>query len=142
NDGDTLVKLVDFGIAKDQSCPTEITVSGTTMGTPSYMSPEQVLESSNVDFRSDLWSAAVLAYRCLTGRLPFEGSSFGSVCVAIHSGSFVPPSQLNDRLPPNLDAWFARALSRDRADRFASASEMADAYLAELDRAGLLPVWA
>jgi len=142
NDGEMLVKLLDFGIAKDQIIETEITLSGTTMATASYMSPEQVLESSDVDFRADLWSTAVLAYRCLTGRLPFEGSTFGSVCIAIHAGKFVPPSQLSDKIPPGLDAWFARAFERSPQDRFASASEMADAYLTELDRAGLLPVWA
>jgi serine/threonine-protein kinase len=142
NDGDMLVKILDFGIAKDESNVGGITVSGTTMGTPSYMSPEQVLEARDVDFRSDLWSVAVVAYRCLTGRMPFEGATFGSVCVAIHAGMFAPPSQVHPKLPPGLDAWFARALHRDKDHRFTSAFEMADLYLAELDQEGLLPWWA
>jgi serine/threonine protein kinase len=142
NDGDTLVKVLDFGIAKDASLPTGITVSGTTMGTPLYMSPEQLFDLKDVDLRSDLWSVAVVAYRCLTGRLPFQGTSFGSVCVSIHSGMFPSPSQLNNQLPPGLDDWFGRALKLDKDERFQSAHEMADAFLAELDRAGFLPGWA
>jgi serine/threonine-protein kinase len=142
NDGEILVKVLDFGIAKDESSMTGLTVSGTTMGTPLYMSPEQLFDLKDVDFRTDLWSVAVLAYRCLTGRLPFEGTSFGSICVAIHAGVFTLPSELSDKLPPGLDGWFRRALSQKREDRFGSAQEMADAFLAELDRAGLLPGWA
>jgi hypothetical protein len=142
NDGDSLVKILDFGIAKDQSSMSGITVSGTTMGTPLYMSPEQLFDLKDVDFRSDLWSVAVLAYRSLTGRLPFQGTSFGSVCVSIHSGVFAPPSSVNPNLPPAIDEWFARALKLAKEERFQSAHEMADSFLADLERAGMLPVWA
>jgi serine/threonine protein kinase len=142
NDGEPFVKVLDFGIAKDQSPVPGITVSGTTMGTPSFMSPEQLFAPKDVGPRSDLWSAAVVTYRALTGRLPFEGDSFGAVCVAINGGTFPKPSSLNADIPPELDAWFARALARKPSERFQSAGEMANAYLACLHEAGLLPSWA
>jgi len=136
------VKVLDFGIAKDENTTQGITVAGTTMGTPSYMSPEQLFHPKDVDFRSDLWSTAVVAYRCLTGKLPFEGDSFGSMCLSVNAGVFAPPSSVDESLPRELDGWFKRALQVDPSARFQSASEMADAYLAALDHAGLLPPWA
>ena len=78
HDGDTFAKLLDFGIARDDLEGPGLTVSGTTMGTPSYMSPEQLFRPKEVDVRSDLWSIAVVAYQCLTGQLPFNGDSFGA----------------------------------------------------------------
>jgi serine/threonine protein kinase len=142
DDDDIFVKVLDFGLARDNLRRKRITVSGTTMGTPSYMSPEQLFHPRCVDARSDLWSTAVVVYACLTGRLPFDGDSFGSICIAINSGRFVPPSQLNENLPPGLDAWFDKALTRKQDARFQSATEMANAFLAELQKAGLLPKWA
>ncbi|HKQ68400.1 MAG TPA: serine/threonine-protein kinase, partial [Polyangiaceae bacterium] len=142
NDGDTFIKVLDFGIARDERRLPGVTVSGMTMGTPSYMSPEQLFFAKDVDLRSDIWATAVVIYRCITGKLPFEGDSFGSICVAINSGGFRPPSTLSDDVPPALDAWFKRALARHKDARFESAAEMANAYLATLERAGLLPQWA
>src|SRR5256885_10553150 len=75
HDGEIFVKVLDFGIAKDEAKLQSITASGTTMGTPAFMSPEQLFRPKEVDLRSDLWSAAVVAYRCLTGKLPFEGDN-------------------------------------------------------------------
>jgi serine/threonine protein kinase len=136
------VKVLDFGIAKDEQKEQGITASGTTMGTPSFMSPEQLFSPKDVDLRSDLWSTAVVAYRCLTGKLPFEGDNFGTMCISVHDGSFPPPSSLDPSLPRDLDAWFEKALSVDRESRFQSANEMANSYLAVLDKAKLLPSWA
>jgi serine/threonine-protein kinase len=142
HEGEIFVKVLDFGIAKDEEKEQGITASGTTMGTPSFMSPEQLFRPNDVDLRSDLWSTAVVAYRCLTGTLPFEGDNFGAMCISVHDGAFVPPSSLDPSLPPELDEWFEKALALDANDRFASASEMANAYLAVLDHARLLPRWA
>jgi serine/threonine-protein kinase len=141
-EGEIFVKVLDFGIAKDQGREQSITVSGTTMGTPSYMSPEQIFRPKEVDLRSDLWSAAVVAYRCLTGQLPFEGDTFGTMCLSVHDGHFAAPSSIDSNLPRELDAWFEKALSLDPNARFQSASEMANAYLSVLAKAGLLPRWA
>jgi hypothetical protein len=142
HEGETFVKVLDFGIAKDEHKEDGITASGTTMGTPSFMSPEQLFRPKEVDLRSDLWSTAVVAYRCLTGALPFEGDTFGTMCISVHDGKFPPPSSLDPTLPRELDDWFERALSLDPNERFQSASDMANAYLAVLDRARLLPHWA
>jgi serine/threonine-protein kinase len=142
HEDEIFVKVLDFGIAKDEEKEQGITASGTTMGTPSFMSPEQLFRPKEVDLRSDLWSAAVVAYRCLTGKLPFEGDNFAAMCISVHDGAFAPPSTLDPKLPRELDDWFEKALSIDPAHRFQSAGDMANAYLALLDKARLLPRWA
>jgi len=134
NEGEIFVKLVDFGIARDEREAPGVTVSGTTMGTPSYMSPEQLFQPKDVDLRSDLWSTAVVLYRCLTGQLPFEGDNFASMCVSINQGTFTPPSHLNPKVPHGVDAWFEKAFRQNQDDRFESAVAMADAYLVETEK--------
>jgi len=142
NDGMLFIKVLDFGIAKDHANRESDTVPGTTMGTPSFMSPEQIFRPKEVDHRSDLWSTAVVAYRCLTGTLPFEGDTFGTMCLSINQNKVAAPSTLDPTLPRGLDAWFKKALCLDPAARFQSASDMASAYLAELEKAHVLPPWA
>jgi serine/threonine-protein kinase len=131
NEGFT-TKLVDFGVAKSttQAAVGGLTRTGATIGTPWYMSPEQILNATDVDAGSDMWSLAVVTYCCLTGVLPFPGDTFGAVCFAIHSGVFADPSSIRADLPPALDAWFRKALSQPRDARFASAAEMAAAFTA------------
>ncbi len=121
------VTLVDFGVA---SAPNEpwITQSGSALGTAPYMSPEQAFNVEHCDLRTDLWAAAVVAYECLIGRLPFDGPTFGAICVAIHEGIFIPPSFVRPNLPPAVDDWFAKAFAREPEDRFRNAVDMADAW--------------
>jgi serine/threonine-protein kinase len=142
SDGKVFIKVLDFGIAKDQANRASVTMPGTTVGTPSFMSPEQIFRPKEVDHRSDLWSTAVVAYRCLTGTLPFDGDTFGTMCLSIDHSKVAAPSTLDPSLPRGLDAWFEKALSIDPAARFQSASDMASAYLAELEKAHVLPPWA
>jgi serine/threonine protein kinase len=131
SDGDLLVKVLDFGIAKrTQESALGMTGTGMMIGTPYYMSPEQILSAKAVDSKSDLWAAAVVTYHMLTGALPFHEETLGGLCVAIERGVFRSPSSLRTGLPPEVDAWFARALARDPARRFATAKEMAEAFRA------------
>jgi len=129
DDEELFVKVLDFGIAKHmrQTTQSVVTVTGTLVGTPSYMSPEQVLSGKHVDARSDLWSLGVVAYHALTGEVPFEGVTLGALCVAISRGSFLAPSYLEATLPSTIDAWMNRALAQLPDHRFQTAKELADA---------------
>jgi len=125
----TIAKLVDFGIAKDASEPTAgLTRADALMGTPPFMSPEQVTGARDVDLRCDVWSLAVVAYSCLTGKNPFDGATFGAICVAIHLGRFDPPSFERPELPAALDAFFAKALSTSIELRYQSARALCAAF--------------
>ena len=131
-------KVLDFGIAKQRKMPSvaPVTVTGAMIGTPEFMSPEQVLSAKDVDHRSDLWALGVVAYYALTLRVPFTGETLGSLCVAIASGKFTPPSALRPGVPKTIDGWFAQAFAVDPKDRFQSAREMAVAYAEALGQAG------
>ncbi|MEO7328093.1 MAG: protein kinase [Minicystis sp.] len=128
-DGDLFVKVLDFGVAKQASdVSLGMTSTGSTVGTPHYMSPEQLLSAKHIDHRCDLWALAVVAYRMLTGRLPFRGETLGALSVALHQGVFQPASTFRPDLGPAVDAWFARALHREIDARFASVKELVDAF--------------
>jgi serine/threonine-protein kinase len=125
-DDDFHVKLIDFGIAKSLlskkgACITQV---GASVGTPDYMSPEQVSGSKSIDERSDVWSLGVVAYWCLTQTLPFEGDGSTAIFLSILKGAIKPVSALRPDLPEGIDAWFGQALSRDVNGRFASAALM------------------
>ncbi|XXX82442.1 protein kinase [Sorangium sp. So ce134] len=129
-DDDELVKVLDFGIAKAPGMllAGKETKTGTLVGSPYFMSPEQVRRSKTLDWRSDLWSVGVIAYRCLTGRLPFPGEEIGEVFVAICTEDAPLASSLAPELGPEVDGFFARALMREPERRFQSASELAEAF--------------
>jgi len=133
-EGTDVVKVVDFGIAKftDASlgASSSSTRTGSVLGTPHYMSPEQARGLRNVDYRSDLWSVAVIAYRCIVGTLPFDGEAVGDLLVKLCTAPIPVPSQLVHDIPPGFDAWLAKALNRDPALRFASAAQLADSLAA------------
>ena len=124
---DIFVKLLDFGIAKGQNQVTSATLTGSTMGSPHYMSPEQVVDSKGIDHRADLWSLGVVAFEALTNRQCFDGETIGAIHIAIHGGPIPKPSDFRADLPPAVDAWFKKACTRDRNGRFQDASEMGDA---------------
>ena len=132
DDDDEIAKVLDFGIAKirhnaqDQNVSSS-TRTGAVLGTPFYMSPEQARGLREIDQRTDLWSLGVIAFKCTTGRLPFEGESLGDLLVKICTTPIPMPSQYNPALPPSFDAWFSRALERDPNRRFGSATELAEA---------------
>jgi serine/threonine-protein kinase len=142
---DVFAKLLDFGIAKTQvheGEPTPLdseTKTGQIVGTPFYMSPEQVTAQKTIDLRSDLWALGVVAYEAMTGRRPFDGPSFGALAVKIATGNPPKPTESNPALPPSVDAWFAKACAHNPADRFSSAKELADALRAAFEGIVSLP---
>jgi serine/threonine-protein kinase len=127
--GELLVKVLDFGIAKHSTARKSgvLTASGAFIGTPEYMSPEQMLSSKHVDHRTDVWSLGAVAYEALTGELAFRESG-GGLVLAICNARYAPPSTVLPGLPAELDGWFARALAPRLEDRFGSAREMAEAF--------------
>jgi serine/threonine-protein kinase len=126
------VKLLDFGIAKADSnaLSSGATRTGATLGTPYYMSPEQIVGSKTIGPRSDLWSLGVLVYQCLLGVRPFDADTFGALALLIHTAPLPTPSAIDPSVPFAFNAWFARACARDPAARFASAKDLSDALSA------------
>ncbi len=131
-DSDQLfVKLLDFGVAKNRAAcsPKAATEVGVMVGTPHYMSPEQVKSARDADASADLWASAVVAYEALTGVPPFQGETLGAVLIAINSGRFIPPSRVStEAVPASVNAWFERAFHHDPAMRFATAEEFSEAF--------------
>jgi serine/threonine-protein kinase len=135
-DDQELVKILDFGIAKtpqSQFGGME-TRTGVTMGTPYYMSPEQVEGKRAVDFRTDLWAMAVIANECMTGVRPFDGSTFGELLLNICMRPIPAPSSQGLALA-GFDEWFAKAANREAEQRFASAQELANSLKEVVTRA-------
>jgi eukaryotic-like serine/threonine-protein kinase len=121
-------RVTDFGIARAGA--SDMTLTGSIMGTAQYLSPEQA-QGYAVSDSSDLYSIGVILYELLTGVVPFEGET--AVAIAFKQVSAVPrpPSELNPALPPSLDAVVLRALAKDPAERYASADELIAALQGE-----------
>jgi ABC-type sugar transport system substrate-binding protein/predicted Ser/Thr protein kinase len=129
--------LTDFGLAKLAESSEEITRSGTIVGTPAYMSPEQ-LRGEPLDYRSDIYSVGVLLYNMVAGRLPFDTSSSDLVSIIYQhlEKPPTPPSEFNPDVPPGVEEVILKALQKNRDDRFNSADEMARALNIALGRPG------
>jgi serine/threonine-protein kinase len=125
-DRDGVVRVMDFGIAKQQGATgggATVTATGTLMGTPEYMSPEQ-LRGDAVDFRSDLYSLGIVVYEIFTGKLPFRGdTAVATILRQLNEAPFLDLPALPEALRPVL----ARALAKDPADRHATADAMCGA---------------
>lgn len=128
-DGEEVVKILDFGVAKSTS-ESACTTVGALVGSPEYMSPEQASGSSDVGPRSDLWSLAAILFRAVTGAKPFGGTALGEVITKICRAPIPRVSDVAPDLPRELDAFFARAFDRNPNGRFGSAREMAAAFAA------------
>jgi hypothetical protein len=122
-DEDGRVVLTDFGISKAVQGTTQITSTGTIIGTPHYMSPEQA-KGRNVDGRTDQYALGVVGYRALTGKLPFEGDAHSILYQQVHEP---PPALLERRAdtPPDLRVAIERALGKDPKARFSNMEEFA-----------------
>lgn len=120
------VKLMDFGVAHIFS--SSLTQEGALLGTPNYMSPEQI-RGEKVDGRSDIFALGVVAYEMATRQRPFVGENMAAISHRIVAGKLIPPSELNTRLPEKFDEVIGRALQKDRAGRYALARDFALALL-------------
>src|SRR5204862_3523274 len=127
-DGEGRARVADFGIARAGA--SEITQTGSVLGTAQYLSPEQA-QGLPVTAASDLYSIGVLLYEALTGKVPFEAESPVSVALKQVSERPRPPSEVNPQVSRALDAVVLKALAKDPANRFASADE----FLSALDAA-------
>jgi len=116
-------KIADFGIAKMNLA--HFTLPGRVLGTPAYMAPEQ-LSGEGVDARSDLFSLGVILYAMVTGTSPFHGNSATTVCFKVANREPVAASALDMALPPELDQVIAKAMAKDREDRYQSGGEFAE----------------
>ncbi len=118
---DGRIKLMDFGIAKNLKA-TSMTVTGTFMGSPSYMSPEQI-RGKDVDHKTDIYSLSVLFYEIVTGRLPFTGQSTHEVVLKIVNGGFAHPKYILPTLPDVLNDFIVKGMALDSANRHQSAMQ-------------------
>ncbi len=144
-DGAVFVKLLDFGIAKGAAVSNigKETKTGSVMGSPLYMSPEQLIGAKNIDHRADLWAVGVVTYEALVGVRPFDAETVGALTMKIHNDPLPLPSTKRSELSPAVDAWFERACALSPEARFASAKELADALAVALlgasPRSGVAP---
>jgi serine/threonine-protein kinase len=139
--GAFVAKILDFGIAKVMDLAGGMgqkTRTGVLLGTPGYMSPEQIKNSKAVDARSDLWSVGVILYELLSGRSPFPADNEFARLTSVLTEEITPIAQVS----PHLAAWgpfFQRALAKDAARRFQSAEEMGQSMVSLLRGASLRP---
>jgi len=130
--GQIVPKLLDFGISKIAeavSGGSDLTKTSSLLGTPYYMSPEQVRAAKRIDHRSDQYSLGVILYECSTGRRPFEEDNLYNLLLSIVNDEIIPPRQHRADLPIELEAIIMRAISREAKDRFASAYHLGFALL-------------
>ena len=134
-----VAKVTDFGIARAGA--SEMTQTGSIMGTAQYLSPEQA-QGQAVSARSDLYSVGVILYELLTGRVPFEGDSAVTIALKHVNEAPVPPSAFNALVTPELDAIVLRAMAKDPADRPRDADELIAALEGAAARLGAPPPMA
>jgi eukaryotic-like serine/threonine-protein kinase len=129
-DGRVEPMVLDFGIAKmsdvegDVRSASNLTRTGSMLGTPYYMSPEQIYGEKDLDYRADIWALGVILYECLCGRRPFEGENFGQLLRSVTADALVPLDAIAPQLPVEITSLVSRMLVRARADRLSDLREV------------------
>jgi serine/threonine-protein kinase len=126
------VKVLDFGLAKLTQGDDKVshkTRTGSVMGTPYYMAPEQCEGKANIDHRADIYSLGVILFEMLTGKVPFGGEGYGEIIVKHITAAVPSPRAINPRLPVSVESIILRALAKAREDRFQTMDEFAAALL-------------
>ena len=136
-----VAKVLDFGIAKSELAVGNMTQQGVVVGTPAYLSREQVLGTHAVDSRADLWAMAIVTFECLTGRLPYRATTMAELFAQI-VGSTLATAARDADLPPGFADWFLRATHPDPTQRFSTARELADELTKSLAPDLSLSPWA
>ncbi|HEX8790363.1 MAG TPA: serine/threonine-protein kinase [Polyangiaceae bacterium] len=128
-DGSPLVKVLDFGISKSADSLTSqqqsLTATSAIMGSPLYMSPEQLRSSKNVDVRTDVWALGVIVYELLAGVPPFEADTVTGLCAKIAADPATPLRSVNPGISVALEAVVMRCLEKDMAKRYATVADLA-----------------
>jgi serine/threonine-protein kinase len=128
-DGQPLVKVLDFGIAKSQAQAEALTLTrtSTVIGSPLYMPPEQLRSARNADVRSDIWALGAVLFELATGRVPFTADTFSELCLKVAQDPAAPPSSLKPGIPPAIDHVVLRCLEKEPAKRFQNVADLASA---------------
>jgi serine/threonine-protein kinase len=133
-DGSRLVKVLDFGISKSVSgasaADLSLTATSALIGSPLYMSPEQMHSAKNVDGRTDIWALGAILFQTLTNRPPYVATSIPELCNALLNEAPPPLSDFRDDIPPELAAALSKALAKDKALRWQTVGELASALSA------------
>lgn len=129
-DGTDSIKILDFGVSKvempaESGSSADLTRPATVLGTPLYMSPEQMLSSREVDARTDIWALGTILYELLAGQAPFRGETLAEVHARVASQSPPPMAKSRPDMPGELEAIILRCLEKDRGRRYANVAELA-----------------
>jgi serine/threonine-protein kinase len=126
-DGTPCVKVLDFGFSKVGWSTVVLTSRNRVLGSPYFMSPEQLRASHSVDWRSDIWSLGAVLYTLITGQCPFQGELLMDVCAAVLSGEVRQVRHLRPEVPAELEAIILRCLSLEASERYQNVRELAEA---------------
>jgi len=127
SDGQFLIKVLDFGISKatEASGLSSVTITSATMGSPLYMSPEQMQSPKGVDAGTDIWALGIVLFELLTARVPFNGETFGELAVKVATRPPPPMRDYRPDVPPGLEAAIRKCLQPDRHRRHRNVGELA-----------------